>query len=255
MDQDQLLDLAVRSAKGVIGGQITEAALGSLLEPLAKRWPILNMIPLLRGRNFERLIREIARNLDVVKHDMERVSGEGFAHFASRVFEKGAREHREMKTKMLASVLVYGVSKPCRDEFDVQIDFLETVDWMQPWHVAILRYLRKEHSEDLPDGAVRVSATATFEGFSEQNLGLPATHKNEWLIHALLGLWDHNLIRAIDGGAQYTRSRPPNRGSMNYDTDRASILKHSKIGLRQLSVDVLRYLEFAWQDEQSDVAC
>lgn len=245
MESYDLMQLIGQAAATVAAKQVGDATIPSVLTPLADALPILKKIPALRVRNVEMLVSQIQKRLKHVELDLKRIETDEYGFLAYRILENGIREHRDIKLRMLASVLLHAGSRSCTDTFDTQAALAEIVDWLEPWHVPILQYLRENHCEELADGGVNACTTARFDEILQHNPSLPTAKARPWLINALFGLNDRNLIRIIGGGGSYIKSSGEGAGWMEDVTDRATIMERAEIGLTQLSIDVLRYLQHA----------
>ena len=247
-----LMQLIEQTALSVAAKQAIESTIPSVLDPLANELPILKKIPALRIRNVERLVSQIKKRLEFVELDQKRIETDEYGYLAYRILEKGIREHRDIKLRMLASALLHAGSQDCTDTFDTQAAFAEIVDWLEPWHMPILQYLRENHCEELTDRRVNAYATARFDEILDHNPSLPAAQTRLWLTHALFGLNDRSMIRIIGGGGQYLKPSGEGAGCMEALTDRATIMERAEIGLTQLSIELLRYLQHALVESEQD---
>lgn len=252
MEFHDLMQLIEQAAASVAAKQAIESTIPPILAPLADELPILKKIPALRIRNVERLVSQLAKRLEYVELDQKRIETDEYGHLAYRILEKGIREHRDIKLRMLASALLHAGSQDCTDTFDTQAAFAEIVDWLEPWHVPILQYLRENHCEESADGRISAFARATFDELLSQNPLFPRNRERAWLKHALFGLNDRNLIRIIGGGGSYTKSSGEGKGWLTDITDRGAIMESAEIGLTQLSIDLLRYLQHAFVEEERE---
>lgn len=252
MEFHDLMQLIEQAAASVATKQAIESTIPSVLAPLADELPILKKIPALRIRNVEQLASRLQKQIEFVKLDLERIKSDEYGYLAYRILEKGIREHRDIKLRMLASVLLHAGSQDCTDTFDTQAAFAEIVDWLEPWHMPILQHLRENHCEEPVDGGVKAHTTAGFDEILQHNSFLPKTKARSWLMNALLGLNDRNLIRIIGGGGSYIKSSGKGAGLMEDVTDRATIMERAQIGLTQLSIDVLRYLHYAFVETEHE---
>ena len=252
MEFHDLMQLIEQAALSVAAKQAIESTIPPVLESLANELPILKKIPALRIRNMERLVSQIQKRLEHVELDQKRIETDEYGYLAYRILEKGIREHRDIKLRMLASALLHAGSQDCTDTFDTQAAFAEIVDWLEPWHMPILQYLRENHCKELADGRVKASATARFDEILQHNSSLPTNQERPWLMNALLGLNDRNLIRIIGGGGSYTKSSGKGKGLLFDLTDRATIMEGAEIGLTRLSIDLLRYLQHAFVETEHE---
>ncbi len=243
-----LMQLLEHTAESVVLKQGIDMTIPSVLGPLSDRLPILKRIPALRIRNIEKLVQHVEKRLNLVELDFKKIETDEYGYYAYRILEKGLREHRDIKIRMLASVLVHTASKDCNDDFDTQLELLEFVDWMELWHVNILSYLRDNHCDNLPDGNIKTMVKATFDELIKNASQLPRGRENPWMKNALLGLNDRNLIRIIGGGGVYIKSSGERKGYQEYITDRGTMMERAEIGLTQLGIDLLQYIRHASDD-------
>lgn len=254
MESPDLMQLIGQVAASVAAKQAIESTVPSVLDSLANELPILRKIPALRIRNVERLIGQIQKRIECVELDLRRIETDEYGYLAYRILEKGIREHRDIKLRMLASALLHAGSQNCTDTFDTQAAVAEIVDWLEPWHIPILQYLRENHCEESADGRLNAIARATFDELLSKNPLFPRNRERAWLKHALFGLNDRNLIRIAGGGGRYTKSSGKGKGRLTDVTDRGAIMERAEIGLTQLSIDLLRYLQHAFVETEHEEA-
>ena len=113
MDYEQPMLLIRNAALSVGAKQLAEPILMPILARLAKQYPVLNKLAALRIRNIERLVHQIESRIQDIETDISKTTSDDFANFAYRVVEKAAKEHRDFKTAMLASTILYSSSVPC----------------------------------------------------------------------------------------------------------------------------------------------
>jgi len=221
------------TSTGIVAGK----ALVAFEKPLTELVPFLKRLGELRHVQMERALHCLearVRRIEIT-HDSERLLG--FANMCYRYFEAGAKEHREIKLKMLASACAHCASVHNQDPFDTELEFFDAVERLQPFHMHLLKHLDVHHSTKHADGHEH-PASASYDEFMSAGFEIPSPARL-WLTKALIALRDSVAI-FVEGPGFGVR-----KGYTYPVTDATLVVQNGGIGLTSFGCRLLRYVEGA----------
>jgi hypothetical protein len=241
------IEIAVAAAKALsnsLPGFLLSKLPESVEKPLLEAVPFLKYFPALRLKQVEHaltVLKDRVRRIEVTP-DGERLLG--FANMCFRYFEAGSKEHREIKLSILAAACAHCAEVGNLDPFDVELEIFESIERLQPFHIAILHHLDKHHTVPSTDAGHQHPPTATYEELLDVSLG-DAVEREVWLPKALLTLRDMSAIYVQGGSAVGATTR----GRFAPIVDPNHVVQHGKIGLHRFGCRLLRYVKSALDDE------
>ena len=208
--------------------------------PLVDVFPLFGRLGAVRIRQLERSVHRLEDQLRQVEitHDAERVLG--FANMCFRYFEAGAKEHREIKLKMLAAACAHCADASNLDPFDVELEVFDAIERLQPFHLLILRYLDDRHTQPKAGGGHEHLYTCTFD----ELLALPCAdcpNQEAWLSKAILSLHEMAAVRVV-GGTSIGRT---NGGRWAPVVEPSLVVRSGKLGLDVFGCKLLKYVKNA----------
>ncbi|MDO8631142.1 MAG: hypothetical protein Q7R41_11680 [Phycisphaerales bacterium] len=212
-------------------------------KPLADVFPLLGKLGALRIRQLERSVQRLEDQLRRVEITQDADRMLGFANMCFRYFEAGAKEHRELKLRILAAACVHCAATENADPFDVELEIFDAVERLQEFHMAILMHLYKNHTVHKPTGKHEHVATAAFAEFQHLDPGISAEN-DLWVSKALLTLRDITAIR-IEGGSGVVKN---DSGRFAPVVEPEVIVRTGKIGLAPFGCTLLTYVRNAFDE-------
>ena len=225
------------------GKTVVDRMLQAVEKPLTEVFPFFRHLSAIREMQIRRALEHLelrVRHIEVTR-DPERLLG--FPNICYRFFEAGAKEHREIKVKMLASACAHCADASNTHSFDQQLDILDAVERPHPFHVRLLSYLHTHHVEHLPDGRDRLLPETTFKELLNEPFGLPEP-QDLWLGKGIVPLQQVAAVQIQSGGNMLG-----NDGFVYAVTDPLMAAKGGKIGLTPFGCDLLRYIHGALDED------
>jgi len=240
MNVDPLAIELARQVFAIVKAPLISSVVGKSIEIFEK--PLLEAVPLLRHMGAIRL-RQLERSIVFLDNRMRQIEltqdGErllGFANVCFRYFEVGSKEHREVKLKMLAAACAHCASSKNTDSFDLQLEYFDVAERLQPFHVSILQYLDEKYSVTMPDGKHDHPFKGTFKELL--SLNIDEANQDLWLTKSLIALRDMSAIYIKDGASNTVNEE----GNFVPMVEPYSIVRNGKIALGTFGCRLLRYL-------------
>lgn len=208
-------------------------------DALADAFPVLRRLKALQIHQLKRAVEVLQLELRKVQLLVEGERALGFANMCYRYFAAGAKEHRELKLRMLASTCAHCGDQRNVDRYDEQIGFFDTVERLQPAHVQVLKHLRDSYPES--EGGKR--NPARYKELLAVDFPLPKPQEF-WMRQALADLYRENTI--ILWGGIGAVMRDDGRFAMASATD--NMIRDGEIYLNTYGRELLRYVESALTD-------
>ena len=170
-----------------------------------------------------------------------------FADIAFRYFEAGAKEHRDVKLRILAAACAHCADSCNTDPFDKMLDFFEAIERLQPFHFRILDYLDAKHFREPKEKGGHTHLTnATLEGVAE-SLGVADKDERRWLIRALVQLHEMGLVQL---GRDAFMTVHPGSGRAGPVTSPYIVFLMSPFGLTMFGCQLLGYVRQGFTVEE-----
>lgn len=246
MDQTSIT-IATEIAKGLVGAGLGVAATvltESFEKPLTKVLPVLGRLRALRIRQIERSLEALSDRLKRIEMTTDGERLLGFANMCFRYFEAGAKEHRDLKLRILAAACANTAESENHDSFDVQLEYFDLIERLQPFHIAILHHLSTHYTHPKPDGGHTHDTTAQFKELLKINFGLDEP-KDLWLAKALL-LLQHELCIVVSGGGMTIDEGTHTMRPLLPE----ELVQSGGLGLSNLGCRLLHYIQSALMDER-----
>lgn len=195
----QVLDMMLSTGAGCIAGTILER----FQKPLVESLPALKHLDRLRRRQLEQAFECLNRRLSKIERIVENERALGFANMCFRYFEAGAKEHREIKLKMLAAACAATADADNSDSYDISLDIWDAVETMQPFDVRLLRWVRTNAQRIDKDEQSMINrfnpAVCSFKEIASANWDRPQP-KRMWLAKSILRMNALNIL-TVEGGS------------------------------------------------------
>ncbi len=249
----ELLEIASEVAKTVaapIAKLAGERALAKFEKGLVDALPVLRHLKVLQMRQLQRSDEILREQMKKIQMTQEAERHLGFANICYRYFEAGAKEHREVKLKILAAAAVHTADTTNTDSFDIERDILDTVETLEPHHIYLIRYLDRHHTQRQADGGLIHVAEATFDELLGSGIAFPEPARL-WLARSLVVLSQTSAI-IVEGGGSVARGPSdecPRR--LTIRTDPFHVIKTGRIGLSSYGCKILRYVEKGLMENES----
>lgn len=242
---DSVIGIATGTVKSIATSLIATPFVG-IARDWCERHPTFKVFGSIRVAQLERTVLLIQKELAKIRCLSQRPAEE-FANVAFRVFEAGAREHREFKVRLLAAACAHTANESNRDPFDVQLEMIEAVDRLQPFHVVMLKYIDDHHSQKDPaTGCHQHNTTCSFDELVEADFDVPEPRRL-WVSQSILLLNQVGAIRMFGGGTPM----PNASGDIVINVDLTSVAEHASIGLSAFGCKLLRYVANAFSDDDA----
>ena len=233
------LELANAVAKCIItpiAKLIGEDAIVESADALTKTFPVLGRMKALQFHQVKKSVAMLQRELRKVQLIVEGERAPGFANMCFRYFEAGAKEHRDLKLRMLAAACAHCGDQRNVDRYDEQIGFFDTVERLQPVHLQILNHLKVTY----PAQADGKASPASYDELLAH--GFPLQEPNDvWLRQSLADLHRENTIVLWGGTGPFKRK--DDRFEMASSID--NMIRGGEIYLHVYGHHLLRYVESA----------
>lgn len=203
-------DFAAAIAK-LLGSNAIPLVAGDILErfgaPLIESFPVLKKFQCIRSGQIENALLILKDRMRTIERTVEGERALGFANLCWRYFEVGAKEHRDLKLKMLAGVCACAADRKNTEAYDVELDIFEAVERMHPFDVEVLRFvLRNSRYMDHDTLVNRLNCrTCSFDEIA-QVLGVHAEYERTGLAKSILRMNDLTIL-TLEGGSFATYSR------------------------------------------------
>lgn len=234
------IELANAVAKCIvtpIAKLISEDAIVESADTLTKTFPVLGRMKALQFHQVKKSVDMLQRELRKVRLIVEGERALGFANMCYRYFEAGAKEHRELKLRMLAAACAHCGDQRNVDRYDEQIGFFDTVERLQPVHLQILQHLNVNY----PRQADRKPSPARYDELFEYGFPLPEPN-DFWLSQILADLHRENTI-ILWGGLGHAMSNDGRTLAVAHSID--SMIRNGDIFLHVYGHHLLGYVENA----------
>ena len=241
----ELVHEMVKTLTPVAGPMLGERMLQAVERPLTELFPFFRHLGVFRVMQIRRALEHLelrVRHIEVTR-DPERLLG--FPNICYRFFEAGAKEHREIKVKILASACAHCADASNAHSFDQQLEILDAVERLQPFHARLLSHLHTHHVQELPGGGHRHLPEATFQKLLDQEFGLPDP-PNVWLGKALFTLQQMSAVCIPLGGMMVGPD-----GALHPVNDPLMNVQHGKIGLTVFGGELLTYIRAALDENEN----
>ena len=198
----------------------------------------------LQIHQLRRSIEQLQRRVRQIEMTVEGDRLLGFANMCYRYFEAGAKEHREIKVRLLAAACAHCADATNTDPYDTQLEFFDVVERLQPFHMVILKHVEELERSERAKAPDKGWQGTSFETILSAGLKLPEPNKL-WLTKALITLNQVNTI-IVWGGAPLTRGKD---GRSYTVVEPLHVTQHASMGISQFGTRLLRYVEAALDDD------
>lgn len=237
------IELAIQ-IYGILKGSLIAAVATKGVElfekPLVDAFPFLRQLSAIRVRQIEWSLVRLEDRLRQIELTQNGERLLGFANMCFRYFEAGAKEHREIKLKMLAAACAHCADASNVDPFDVELEVFDAIERLQPFHLLILRHLDERHTQPRAGSGHDHLYTCTFDELSR----LPCadgSNQEVWLAKAILTLREMAAVRVVGG----TSTGKTDRGGWAPVVEPAIVVRHGKIGLDAFGCKLFKYVKSA----------
>lgn len=183
-----------------------ETAIAKFADPLTQAFPALRHLRSIRITQLERavsILQDTFRTIECTQDD-ERIVG--FANMCYRYLEIGAREHREMKLRILAAACVRFADSQRPSMFDDQEEVFRTLEDLQEYHVEILKHIDDNYTTRDANGKCNHDLPTNFVGIAEAGFAEPGNAASTGRLElALATLVQRNALALGNVGPQISR--------------------------------------------------
>ena len=224
----------------LVGPTVAEQ-LGACVEnELTELVPFLKHLKLFQIRQLRRSVELLSERLRRVEIALDREHVDGFANMCFRYFEAGAKEHRDIKLRLLAAACAHCADGNNTDSFDIQLEVFEAIERLQPFHMHVLVYLAENSSvvNPSPRQRQRPEGGCSFRDLCEASLAVPDP-RPLWLAKTLVVLNQMSAV-VIQGGS---RAMLTSSGLMAMNSDPISTAIHGSVGITEFGTRLVDYVK------------